>query len=126
MGTQRHRNKRDDGAAAEDYATFHLRHAGYRIVARNQAFRCGELDIVAYDGDILCFVEVRHRSDEQYGGATESITPRKQRRLIRAASCYLQKLMPPWPPCRFDVVALDGTPPSWRTVLLRGAFEVTG
>lgn len=121
-----HHSHREGGAAAEAYATKHLAEMGYRIVARNQTFRCGELDIVAYEGDVLCFIEVRHRSDDRYGGAIASITPRKQRRLIRAASCYLKKCLHPWPPCRFDVVALDGTPPSWRTLLLRGAFEVTG
>ena len=121
-----HKSHREGGAAAEAYAMNHLERSGYRIVARNPTFRCGEIDIVAYEGDVLCFVEVRHRSDDRYGGALASITPRKQRRLIRAAACYLKTQMHPWPLCRFDVVALDGTPPSWRTLLLRGAFEVTG
>ena len=124
--TRQHRNTTEEGAAAEAFAASYLRRMGYRIVGQNRAFRCGELDIVAYEEEVLCFVEVRHRSQKRYGGALASITPSKQRRLIRAAACYLQTLKPPWPLCRFDVVALDGTPPGWRTLLMRGAFEVNG
>ena len=74
---------------------------------------------MAQDGESLVFVEVRLRSDPRHGGALESITPRKQARIIAAARYYLLQLGRE-PPCRFDVVALDGAEPLW----LRGAFDV--
>lgn len=124
MSKNRVRNTRWVGARAEDHAAHQLQHLGYRIVERNRYFRCGEIDIIAFEEDVLCFVEVRHRADMSHGGAGRSVTHRKQRRISKAAACYLQRLTMPWPPCRFDVVALEGHPPSWRTILWRGAFEV--
>jgi putative endonuclease len=69
----------------------------------------GELDLVMRDGDALVFVEVRQRSRADYGGALQSLTPAKLRRMARAAQLYLLK-HPRWQmePCRFDVVAVNG------------------
>jgi putative endonuclease len=79
----------------------------------------GEIDLVAADGDVLVFVEVRWRADDRFGGAAASIGPAKQRRLVAAARLYLSHL-PREPRCRFDVVALEAGRASW----LRGAFDV--
>jgi putative endonuclease len=77
-------------------------------------FRCkgGEIDLVMRDGDTLVFVEVRQRADRAHGGALASITPAKIRRLVRAAEFYLLRF-PVTPPCRFDVVAIDGDQLAW-------------
>ncbi|QNA90910.1 YraN family protein [Massilia sp. Dwa41.01b] len=64
------------------------------------------------DGATPVFVEVRQRADRRHGGAAASITPAKIRRLVRAAQVYLQRL-PVTPPCRFDVVAIDGDQLEW-------------
>jgi putative endonuclease len=78
----------------------------------------GEIDLVARDGDVLVFVEVRMRADGHFGGALESITPHKQRRIAAAASMYLRQFSRP-PRCRFDVVAMEYGDVRW----LKGAFE---
>ncbi len=66
----------------------------------------------------LVFVEVRARADDSHGGAAASVTSRKQQRLIYAAQRYLQRHASP-PPCRFDVVAIDGDNLTW----LQAAFD---
>jgi putative endonuclease len=104
--------KQVQGQAGEDQALAHLQKNGLSLVERN--FRCkgGEIDLVMQQGATLVFVEVRKRADGAYGGAAASVTPRKQRRLIIAAQVYLQRFRMP-PPCRFDVVAIDGTLIDW-------------
>jgi putative endonuclease len=106
------------GGDAEDRAATYLASHGLQIVARNYRTRLGEIDLVARDGDILVFVEVRMRSDGGFGGALESITPRKQRRIAAAAGLYLARTSRP-PPCRFDVLAVDAGEIRW----LKGAFD---
>lgn len=66
----------------------------------------------------LVFVEVRARRDASHGGAAASVTARKQQRLIYAAQHYLLRHASP-PPCRFDVVAIDGNTLVW----LPAAFD---
>ncbi len=114
--------KQRAGAAAEESACALLVAAGCRIVARNVRYREGELDIVAWDGGTLVFVEVRLRRDARYGGATASVDEFKRRRLVRAARHYLAEThgaqMRAWPPCRFDVVGTTGASQDW----LRDAF----
>jgi len=106
------------GEAEEQAARFLARH-GLDIVARNYRTRFGEIDLVAREGATLVFVEVRMRSSERFGGAAASIDSRKKDRIVAAARQFLARLRQE-PPCRFDVVTLDGTAPVW----LRGAFEV--
>jgi putative endonuclease len=94
------------GAAAEALALRFLRAHGLRIVARNYRCRGGEIDLIARDGQTLVFVEVRLRSNRAFGGAAESITATKRRRLRLAAGRYLAGLARE-PPCRFDAILLD-------------------
>jgi putative endonuclease len=63
---------------------------------------------------------VRQRADGEHGGAAASVTRGKQRRCILGAKFYLQQLSV-WPPCRFDVVAIDGDELSW----LPAAFDAS-
>ena len=79
------------GQAAENIAADFLRAQGLEILERNYLRRLGELDIVARDHDVLVIAEVRTRSSDRYGGAAASVDPRKQQRLIRAASQLLQE-----------------------------------
>lgn len=106
------------GEAGERSAERLLQSHGLTIVARNYRTRMGEIDLVAQDGDVLVFVEVRLRAGDRFGGAAASIGPAKQRRLAAAASLYLSRL-PRAPRCRFDVVTLERGEPRW----LRGAFD---
>lgn len=113
------------GEAAEALALAHLRRHGLVLVARNYRVaggphaRGGEVDLIAREPDgTLVFVEVRARRDARHGGAAASIGASKQRRLVFAARHYLLRL-PQVPPCRFDVVAIDGERIDW----LKGAFD---
>ncbi|RZJ08215.1 MAG: YraN family protein [Rubrivivax sp.] len=113
------------GDAGEDAALAHLQHAGLRLLERNYRVaagpsrRAGEVDLIMSDRDgTLVFVEVRARINASHGGAAASVTPQKQKRLIYAAQHYLQRHASP-PPCRFDVVAIDGTELTW----LQAAFD---
>lgn len=108
------------GSKAEDEAARFLARHGLDIVARNFRTRFGEIDLVARDGETLVFIEVRMRSSAHFGGAADSIDLRKQARIVAAARQFLAR-MKREPPCRFDVVTLDGGPPQW----LRGAFETS-
>ena len=97
---------RDTGIAAEELAAHYLAERGLAIVGRNYRCRLGEIDLIARDGDMLVFVEVRLRSSARFGGALASITAIKQRKLIAAAGLYLSRL-PRTPRCRFDAILLD-------------------
>lgn len=96
------------GASAETLATRLLLERGYRVVERN--FRCpaGELDVVAFDGDVLVFVEVRSRADDEHGHAAEMVGRAKQRQVARVAACYLAIREPSFEESRFDIVAITG------------------
>lgn len=94
-----------DGARAEALAASWLERQGLTVEARNFRMRGGEIDLVCRDGRTRVFVEVRLRSRQDFGGAAESITTAKQRRLILAAQHYLQGK--PASPCRFDCILLD-------------------
>ena len=108
------------GEAAEALAARFLAQRGLAIVARNYRTRLGEVDIVARDGECLVFVEVRLRSWAAWGGAAASVDARKQRRIVAAARHYLSRLRAE-PPCRFDVLTVQG--PQGAPAWIRGAFE---
>ncbi len=109
------------GADAEALAARHLAQHGLEILERNWRRRCGELDLVARDGDTLVFVEVRLRRRGDFGGAAASIDAAKRARIVAAAGLYLARL-PRTPPCRFDAVLLDALDPA-RIEWLRDAFS---
>ncbi|MBL0214693.1 MAG: YraN family protein [Myxococcales bacterium] len=94
------------GASAEERATVALEAAGYSIVARNWTCAVGELDVVARDGDILVFVEVRSRASASHGHAAEMVTASKRAKVTRVAQMYLGLERPAFAECRFDVVAI--------------------
>ena len=113
------------GDAAEDRALAHLQARGLQLVsrhyrvARGPRARGGEIDLVMREPDgTLVFVEVRARASTDRGGAAASVTARKRASLILAAQHYLLRLPSP-PPCRFDVLAIDGSQVEW----LPGAFD---
>ena len=100
------------GAAGEARALAYLQGHGLELVECNFRCKTGEIDLIMRDGPILVFVEVRVRADMRHGGAAASVTPAKQRRLIRAAQRYLQRFRMP-PACRFDVIAIDAGVMDW-------------
>ena len=111
------------GRRGEQLALRRLRSEGYAIEKTNVSFPVGEIDIVARDGEVLCFVEVRSASSRDWGGALASITDRKRRRLIRAAQWYLQRLRALPLETRFDLVGIQWDAHADPAVeLIRGAF----
>lgn len=100
------------GALGEARALAHLSAHGLQLVERNFRCKVGEIDLIMRHGAHLVFVEVRRRAPSAFGGAAASVTAAKQQRLIRAAQTYLLRYRPA-PPCRFDLVAIDGENLSW-------------
>lgn len=99
------------GVVAEDLAREYLLRQGLVWKASNYRARMGEIDLIMQDGIHLVFVEVRARVDATYGGALESVTPAKQRKIMKVAAYYLQcHSASDQYPCRFDVVTLQGHP----------------
>ncbi len=76
------------GAEGETLACRHLQDQGYRILARNFRCRSGEIDVVAREGDVTVFVEVKDRRGRSHGEGHESVTFGKRRRVVRAARLY--------------------------------------
>ncbi len=111
------------GARAEEEGVAFLTALGFRVLHQNYTVRGGELDVVAMDGGMLVFVEVRSRSTRSsaaFGGALGSVGPKKRRRLVLAAQHYLAQHAPADVPARFDVLYRDpGT--GWQ--LMRDAFR---
>ena len=110
-------NKRSQGSIYEQKARVYLETQGLKFIAANQAFKCGELDLVMADGDTVVFVEVRQRKSNRFGSAVESIDYRKQQKWLNAANMWLftkRKQSLDTAKCRFDVVAFEGdNPPLW-------------
>ena len=107
------------GDEAEDRALIYLQDQGLVLVERNYrvakgpSARGAEVDLIMRDRDnTLVFVEVRSRQSSDHGGAAASVSRTKQARCIRGAQHYLMAIQP-WPPCRFDVVALDRDVITW-------------
>lgn len=124
-GFSRGNARQATGRGAEDRAWAHLQRAGLSLVARNYRVargpraRGGEIDLICREPDgTLVFVEVRARADVSHGGAAASIGASKRASLVFAAQHYLARL-PHMPPCRFDVVAIDGERLEW----LKAAFD---
>ncbi len=116
-------HNRAKGASAEERAAAWLRHRGYRVIARNVTNAGGELDLVAREGDTLCFVEVKARKSGRFGPAVLAVDAAKRGKLARAASAYLAQR--PWDgPVRFDVLGLDLVEGRVEYTLLRDAFQV--
>ena len=97
------------GAAAERIAAEYLSAHGLQILTQNYRCRLGEIDLIARDADTLCFVEVRYRRTETYGGPAATVDSRKQQRVVRAATHFLFTQGGDGRfPSRFDVVSITG------------------
>lgn len=132
------------GQAGEDAAYFHLRQLGYVMVARNwRVPQCkGELDLVAWDGDVLCFIEVKTRTTHDVKPAEAAVDEQKRRELVVMARNFERRLRRDKPPVtRFDVVSVyfstgapstpgratparPGDPASAEITLFKNAFSV--
>jgi len=113
------------GQKWERLAEAFLRKRGFKTLERNFNCRVGEIDLVMRDGPTLVFAEVRYRASDSYGSGAESVSPTKQRRIIRAAQKYLQ-IRPQHPAqvCRFDVVSIGNSRGRMIINWIPNAFEL--
>ena len=113
------------GRMGEDLAARYLERQGLRLLERGFRSRHGEIDIVAEDGEVLVFVEVKTRSGGAFGTPGEAVDRRKQARMARSAVSYLLSRARGERPCRFDVVEVLSTGPGREARLnhIRNAFE---
>lgn len=106
------------GRHFEDLAQQHLVEMGLSILARNLSCKSGEIDLVARDGLVLVFIEVRQRGTAKYGGSLASVDASKQDKLLRSARYLLPRLVSQYfggrmPACRFDVVGVEPNSIEW-------------
>jgi putative endonuclease len=94
------------GKVAEQLVCDYLKQHGLKFITANYQCKCGEIDLIMRDAEVLVFVEVRHRKFSDYGDGVVSVIQNKQRKIIKAATYYLlennlyDKVL-----CRFDIVA---------------------
>lgn len=110
------------GKSAEADAAHFLKKNGYAVLETNYRCRAGEIDIVAREGAVLVFCEVKARRNTAFGSALEGMTPQKARKIKAAAEHYLMKHNVSGVDVRFDVVTMDGAGPAQKTALIRNAF----
>src|SRR5438552_19127433 len=113
------------GEEGERAAARFLEARGYRILERNYRTRRGEIDLIAEDGRMLVFVEVKVRLDDRFGGPAAAITRAKQARIARLAQQYLVWRRVGDRPCRVDGGLIAGGDPRTRRIeVLPGPFGV--
>jgi putative endonuclease len=113
------------GRHCETVAAQFLTRKGYRIVHQNYRTARGEIDLIAYDGPTLVFVEVKARRSDAFGEPHWSIDRKKQTRLGRLAAHYLHRHRLREQACRFDLVFIQADRGQTPVIqLLQNAFEV--
>ncbi len=101
------RSTRQSGDEGEELAKQYLLKLGFEIIEMNYRFgKGGEIDIIAKDGDVLVFCEVKMRHNDEYGDPEFAITAKKQGQIRKIAAAYLYERDIDDQECRFDVVAI--------------------
>jgi len=120
-------NRKNVGSEGERVARRFLEGLGFRIVEENFACPLGEIDLIAQDGEVLVFVEVKARRSVRFGGPAEAVHGKKQRQILRVAEAYMRERRLRVP-CRVDVVAIEFAPQGAepRIELIRNAVQGSG
>jgi putative endonuclease len=95
----------DLGKYGEELASQYLKKHGYRILETNWRYQRAEIDIIAMDGPVLVFIEVKSRSDNRFNQPEDSISPRKIELIADAATRYMESINHEWE-IRFDIISL--------------------
>jgi putative endonuclease len=105
MASQKAQLSYQKGLESEKLAALYLQSKGYQLLSKNFRIRGGEIDLIMQKGGILTFVEVKARSQNQFGSALESITRQKKRLLLRSIATYLvqNKVKTTW---QLDVITI--------------------
>ncbi len=112
------------GKLGEDLAKKRLKALGYRILERNYRCPLGEIDLIARDGDVLVFVEIKTRKGQFFGPAKEAVTRRKKKQLSKVALAYMKSKNLWGSSARFDVVAIEHGDGKGEVEIIRDAFEL--
>ncbi len=117
------------GAEGERVAKAYLQTKGFRILHENYSTPLGEIDLIAKEGGVVVFVEVKARTSGEFGPPQASVTLAKQRQIVKVARLYLQRERLAEVACRFDVVAVTfagGQAGQPDVLLIRDAFSSEG
>ena len=113
------------GKAGEDFAASYLEKNNYKIIDRNYKIRTAEIDIIAEIDKTIIFVEVKTRSNIRHGFPVEAVNLKKQKRIIKAATVFLQNEKYFDFNCRFDVIEVYSVGGELKLRHIENAFEVT-
>ena len=113
------------GSIGENIAAKFLESHGYKILNRNFRIRSAEIDIIAEIDNTIIFVEVKARKNLRRGNPAEAVNLRKQKKIIEAASVFLQDDKFFNRPCRFDVIEIYSNGKNFELRHIENAFEVT-
>ena len=124
-------SNKDFGKRGELLAAKLLKKDGYKIIEMNYRSRFGEVDIIAREGDVLVFVEVKTRSSLDFGSPGEAVTEKKKGHIIQSAQDFLVRFEGmSVPEVRFDVVSLvidkDAKGSGVDSEIIRDAFDAEG
>lgn len=97
----------DTGKTGEETACRYLKKEGYKIIEKNFRCRYGEIDIIAGDKNVLCFIEVKSRKKSDFALPEEYVDKRKQKKLIKTSLVYMTKTNDNESDKRFDVISVD-------------------
>ena len=100
-------DKKSKGDFGEETACKYIKKNGYKILGKNFRTKFGEIDLIGIDNDTICFIEVKARSSSDYGSPEQFVTKRKQERLWKTASIYINKNTLEFGNYRFDVISVD-------------------
>ncbi len=112
------------GDAGENFAAEYLKKNGYKILAKNFRVQTAEIDIIAELDEKIIFVEVKTRSNTRRGLPAEAVNLRKQKKIIQAASVFLQDEIYSDRACRFDVIEVYSDGKEFKIRHIENAFEV--
>lgn len=99
-------SKKQVGDRGEDIAVDLLKSKDYKIIERNFRFGHGEIDIIAKDGEILVFIEVKTRKNLEFGQPEYAVTKNKQQQIRKISEAYLYEKKIMDVDCRIDVIAI--------------------
>lgn len=111
------------GHQGENIAANYLKKNGYKIVERNYHCKFGEIDIIAMDGEILTFIEIKTRSSKDHIPPEFTVTKHKQSRIKKSALHFMGRHGIEKRDCRFDIVAITAGKGKRDVVLYKNAFE---
>lgn len=117
-------NKRQKGKIGEELAINYLKKKGYKIIETNFSCKLGEIDIIAKEGETICFIEVKYRKTKEYGTSIEAIDTKKVHKLVNASKyyCMLNKMIDV--PLRFDVIGIDISEKTPNYTLIKNAITL--